>query len=824
MSKPISPAIIINESYDVQQTAPTGYNILVNGFTSEGTNNEPYLLNDISEFTSIFGEPNGNRPEQIYAYDAVERVLKSGASVVFTRLPYGKDDGWEVGKTYSALLFPTIKDTTTTKELYSVTLSGDIPKALIMAQPNLAADPALMAGFRAGDVVLSADYKKMADEITSGLAGYSEPMVYNVKDTDGYVFGEPIRVNLNEEGYAKVACGQINWSDSYTSFDKSLSSYDAAEFGKVGMIILDSSGTITPDASSGYYVTATDNSSADPSTTHNCVTDIKTCLSGSSVASTWSRLPPEKFDFELVTPNGETNGSVSYTQNSLAETSTNSPWETGEYANYVNITMWRLIEDTRNGSRQLIPVVVENHVGSVSNSDTTITEGGAKVTDFIQDKVEQTPTARLKVLVNSHIASDEYVNPNGQKSRGVKFWRPDVKDDISSPPSDTDPTADSMFGVSQFVKTVEQKGYDIGNLPKKLRTALRGVDNPDRVSLDVSVEAGLATIWATVNTEPDSWLDGTPATKSFIYDDTAYIDVKADLGKATPEFSETGRLRSLWSEINDEFVNFSRFTRPNNGGIQHLHCADPLRQIFINGIDCKVYNPVTKARTPDLFATYIYQPMKNLTRLINTSVMTIDAQWYKVNNLYTSKPMWVPSSPVVARLFGETALPWQSAAGVARGVVKDVVDIACDPVLRDRDLLWKIHANSVFFDRASSGFLRFADQTQLKNDTIQLRQNSARRLMIWLEKNLSVALRPFLFEPNNFQTRIRFKNTIERYLKVALDNGAIEDYNVVVSSDVTLQQEGTLMATIAIKITGQVDRIILNFDMLRLDGVFEEII
>ena len=96
--------------------------------------------------------------------------------------------------------------------------------------------------------------------------------------------------------------------------------------------------------------------------------------------------------------------------------------------------------------------------------------------------------------------------------------------------------------------------------------------------------------------------------------------------------------------------------------------------------------------------------------------------------------------------------------------------------------------------------------------------------MIWLEKNLRTSLRPFLFEPNNLQTRIRFKNAIELYLRTLLDNGAIVDYAVSLSrNDAATQQEGCLIADIAIKITGQVDKIILNFDLLRLDQPFQEV-
>ena len=81
-----------------------------------------------------------------------------------------------------------------------------------------------------------------------------------------------------------------------------------------------------------------------------------------------------------------------------------------------------------------------------------------------------------------------------------------------------------------------------------------------------------------------------------------------------------------------------------------------------------------------------------------------------------------------------------------------------------------------------------------------------------------------MFEPNNLQTRVRFKNEIELYLRTLLENGAIEDYAVSLSRNTArTQQNGDLIADIAIKITGQVDKITLNFNLLRLDQPFQEV-
>lgn len=826
MSQPISPAIIINENFDAQQELPTGYNVLVTGFTSAGIANEPFIISNITDFVSLFGEPDGSHPEQIYAYDAVERVINSGSNAVFTKIPYGAEGGYDVGEEYSALVFPAVVDNTEDTTIVSYTVEEEVPLSSFenaLSASGLHTQTPYYDGLQVGDEILKKDYDTVMSAFTASSLTLSASANEVISNTEGYAFGEPYKVSLTEEEYDNIECGQIDWSDSLV-FDSDLSSYDPVEFGKAGLIVLDNYRSKSTDSNEGYYISVTDNTDADPASDYDAITAIKTTTNESDEFNVWKDLPSEKYDFKLTSPYTSNTASVSQSVTALATQGVPSPWEDGKYKNFLNVSLWRIRKDIRNGSNQLVSTIVENHTGSIDATETEITEGGFETNVFIGDVVEG-KSSRLKVLVNPNISNDDgYTNNKGEKVKSVRMWREATRDEINDGADIFNGYADALYSVSQYTPKQTVAGHDIGNLPLKLQAALCSVDNPDRVDLDLSLEAGLGTIWTTVKSDPDAWLAGTPAINSFNYDDGVYLDIEGDLGRSIPENTEEGKFRDLWSEINDKFLDFTENVRISNGGYHHLHIADTLRQILVNGVDCKVFSAKTKCKDSGIFAKKIYHPSKNLTRLLNTSLVTVDAQWYKTNNNYTSKGTWVPSSGVVAGLFGSTNLPWDAAAGVSNGRVSGVTDIAIDPVQRDRDLLWKIHHNAVFYDRSTNGFLRFADQTQLKNDNIQLKQNSARRLLVWLEKNLRIALRPFLFEPNNFQTRVRFKNEIELYLKTLLDNGAIEDFAVSLSKNTAaLQQEGTLVADIAIKITGVVDRVVLNFNLLRLDQPFQEI-
>lgn len=986
MSQPISPAIIINENFDARPVIPEGYNVLCLGFTSEGVSNEPFILKDLPEFIDLFGEPDPSRTEQIYSFESAKRIIESGANLVFVKLPYGPEEGFEVGEDYSALLYPTLEDevsesvittykatrdilpsefspldttppfdtglaegsllnayeytqliaaTTTfdpavaitdfvyntasdglkTEYTYTIT-SGDLNATNGTLLADLAAS--IQGSFTANNdgyigaegagsvrvpisdyqmkllvaenlaeavkfkpvtpssgeiaewVYVGTSYPALADfgsikyydaegvetsEVdidtifSSGIvtnqqlttaeylaileamdSSTFEPSlleeVFTVTDCEGYILGQPIRIDLDESGYDKVQCGLIDWSDDYVNFDDTITEFDPVEFGKAGLIVLDNGRAKTKDAREGYYITVTDNTDGDPATDWDAITNIQTSQTTSGEVI-WEDLSTDTYDFNLSAPYTAPVPSISQSLSALSEQNVSGSWSDSVHKNHLTVTLWRLRKDVQNGSDQLIPSVVESHTGSVSEIETVITEGGYQQNVYL-DSIVEGSSSRLTTIVNPNIAGDTYEGVDGQKIKNVRLWRGDLSgldpSFLSLAETNFNGYSDGLYSVSKYTPKQASSACDVGNIPAKLRNALCTVDNPERVSLDLSIEAGLGTIWNTVKEDRDQWLTSDPADNSFCFDDKVFLDVVGDLGRSTPEGSEKGNMRVNWRQIYDTFLTFTESTRVCNGGHHHLHIADEIRHSLVNGRDCKVYDSKTKCKNAGVFQNEIYWPLKNLTKGLSNTISTIDAQWYKSSNVYSSSPVWIPSSPVTAALMAQTDFPWLAAAGVKNGLIRNVVDAAIDPVLRDRDYLFKIQHNAVFFDRNYSGFLRFADRTMLKNDNHQLKENSARRLLVWLEGNLQVALRPFLFEQNNLQTRIRFKNNIELYLNTLLQNGAIEDFNVSLKKNtLETQQDGCLVADIGITITGIVNQIKLNLNLLRLDQNFQEV-
>ena len=651
MSNPISPAIIINETFQPRAEIVDGYNVLVKGFTSSGVANDPRLVNNIDSWLAEFGEPDPSRPEQIYAYQSVRDVVNGGANAVFVKLPYGANEGIDVGTDFSALVYPAIEDQTSNTAIVGYEISEFIPASSFGA--TLSSEFPFDDDIEAGEFITPEAF----NAATAILSPFATPVEDEV-DCEGFLLGEPTRICLTEEEFDKIKCQQFEWNNLQPL--AGLSAYDGDLIGNAGMIILDESRSTTSDAKEGFYITVTDNSDADPATDFDSITGIQTsfALNGATV---WDDVPEECYNFDLTSPFSSNVGSISQFAANNASQAVFETWEEQIYKNYLSVNLWRLVPDLSNGSGQLVPTLIETHTGSVSDAETVISEGGSNRSVFLEDVVDG-DSNRLCVLFNPLISEADYTDSAGEKIRNIRMFRnsPDVLNGLTLSGADAEPTfqlnpADNAYSVSKFVSKADRFACDVGNIPAKIRNASCSVDNPDRLNIDLSIEAGLGTIWTTVREDRNSWLTGDQRDNSFCYDDCAFIDVKADLGRTTPEGNEPGEMRVHWREVVDQFRDLIEL-RACNGGFRHLHVVDPLRQIFVNS-HCKVYDNRTRCRNAGAFAECIYHPLKNLSRGLNDSHITGDANWWQTSNIYSSNPVWTPSSSVVACLLYTSPSP-----------------------------------------------------------------------------------------------------------------------------------------------------------------------
>lgn len=148
-------------------------------------------------------------------------------------------------------------------------------------------------------------------------------------------------------------------------------------------------------------------------------------------------------------------------------------------------------------------------------------------------------------------------------------------------------------------------------------------------------------------------------------------------------------------------------------------------------------------------------------------------QYDRYNNIYRWIPLNGDTAGVTART-DATNDPWWAPAGFNRGQIKNIIKLAYNPSLADRDLLYQSGINPVVAF-PGSGTVLYGQKTLLDIESAFNRLN-VRRLFISLEKPLARLARQFLFEFNDDFTRRLFKNACDPFMRDVKARRGLTDY------------------------------------------------
>jgi len=151
----------------------------------------------------------------------------------------------------------------------------------------------------------------------------------------------------------------------------------------------------------------------------------------------------------------------------------------------------------------------------------------------------------------------------------------------------------------------------------------------------------------------------------------------------------------------------------------------------------------------------------------------------------------VPASHMMLRTFlrnDTIAYPWLAAAGVRRGIIDNALSIGY--LDRDtgefqviktrigiRDVLYTNFINPLVFF-TGNGLLNYGNKTSKDTQSALDRTNVA-RLVAYIRRQLTLAARPFVFEPNDQLTRNEIAGVIESLMVDLVAKRGIYDYLVV---------------------------------------------
>jgi phage tail sheath protein FI len=178
-----------------------------------------------------------------------------------------------------------------------------------------------------------------------------------------------------------------------------------------------------------------------------------------------------------------------------------------------------------------------------------------------------------------------------------------------------------------------------------------------------------------------------------------------------------------------------------------------------------------------------YTAMKNYvanTLNINSSYSAIYGNYFKIFDRFAEKERWVPVSGFCAAVMAFTDFndaQWFAPAGLNRGIISNVIDIAVNPNKGQRDVLYYNRINPIVKFQGE-GIVIWGQKT-LQSKASAFDRINVRRLFLHLEKSVVKMARNFLFEFNDDFTRARFRGIVSPFLSDIKARRGVYDYLVV---------------------------------------------
>jgi len=725
-----SPGVQINE-VDLSLLARTtgATNIFAAGFADKGPTDEIVNVGSITEYEDIFGTPT-NAAER-YLYQSAKQILtQSDGNLLVSRVPYGSATGVGFANSYSALVYPistvggTDFNTTsaiTVLEPLSILLTEDQYKNILAGNVNWATSTYASSSVFVGSQNLASFYTN------NNVISATDVISYN----------------------ASTSALNYYTRNASTSAYNTVSVTGYSDLGNAGLVILNPSKLAVNNIFEGYYIGLADNSNNNPATNFDCITGLKAVNSISGFSQTFVSVPSSRLNFNVSTLS-------SSNQTSISQIIENFPlsydFSKSSYNDCLTLALFKVRSSIYSQDTvQLDYVTQEGYTGSLWGArKQNNPSGGAPITFSLQTLANQSSN-NISVYVNPNLSrATGWVNNDGTPGKTVRVAN----------------AAKNLYSEGVYISNTNSNSKDVGNIPDKLNRILNNIDTLD-VPLDVTIEAGLGTIWASAKARwTDSNYGNAQANNPYLYDELYNLNIS---GLKNQQTGVSDQVALDYGSILTAFVAFAEKTRKD-----HVFIADPLRQIFVNG------NLKTTAKNGYVFSSDVYWAIKNLYGNSVSSYAAIYGNWLLVNDTTANRQVWVPSSGWAATIFAQsaaTSFPWSAPAGFNRGALTNVLDLAINPTQKHRDLLYKININPIAYF-PGDGFVIYGQKTLFTKPSAFDRIN-VRRLFLTLEKSTQAVLKYFVFEPNTFTARTRLVNTLKPIFDQAKNNDGLYDYKIV---------------------------------------------
>jgi len=480
-----SPGVEIKEvDLSLRPALPVGTNVFVAGFSHQGPLDELLTVASLGEFEQIYGTPR-NAAER-YFYHTCKQVLNSPANLTVTRLGYGSGDGGGVlGEKFSAQCFPVYpmpSIASLSDRAATAAMGADLSDAL-----TVAASAALVAG-----------------EVTTNG--------WDLSASDGYFFGAPSNVELTDAQYRQLQSNSITYNstagdtDTFATF---------ADLKKAGLIVVNNKRFITNEKFEGYYVGIADNTNLNPATdfdAHRGINSLNKSSAANVAPGSYVSVPTTRTTFDMTATAEGAQGSVSEVVENIPTFDINKK----EFDDTLILSVFKVRQSTLEpDTTKLDYSLAEGTIGSLNFfREQYPAQGGSPTSFFLESETDGSSFA--KVIVNPGISKGggNWVDENNDSERIVRVlsnkatsneeaylnttemaatsaFVTELKADITGTAIEQ---ADNLFVHGSF-KEAKADSPIVGAIPGKLERVFELADNFDLYPIDLTLEAGLGTVF-----------------------------------------------------------------------------------------------------------------------------------------------------------------------------------------------------------------------------------------------------------------------------------------------------------------------------------------
>lgn len=697
-----------------------------------------------------------------------------------------------------------------------------------------------------------------------------------------YYIGQPSQIKLTEAQYSDLLDGNIIWRDFAGVGGLSGDHMEFNNIGQAGLVVVNKVKRTTNEYFEGQYVILADNTKTGFGTTYDVVRGFKTVTKKKpSDTATWSTVGTDTLAFNLTGTYLASTGTTS----EIIESVPGYDFGSDDYNDSLILGVLKLRTSpyAADGSvAKLGQLVTEAYVGSLWYDRQIQSRTGGPLESFFLEDVVNNASSNIKVMVNPYISKRsqvDWLDDNNRIAKNVRVISPERDiETYAVPDQNTErivydavqvalrtyntvngytkynfaKDADYGFAIGPYLASSPSEGSIriVGDIPKKVEKALRLAENIDEVPLDILLEGGLGTIDTfrqiaeVVRKDKDSAYHSLYEDWGGEYVDDLYLpgvqkklDVKPehyafttgtliDQDYGGSNNGQTGRdsaVANMYQALFQKMAVFCEFTRRPGT----LFIADGLRQIFVQG-NRSVLACTDSEGNKYNFPQHIYWGLRNLFAEANTSYACTYGNWVKAFDTTADEFVWLPFSGFAAGIMCDTDrnfFPWFAPAGLNRGRITDVVEIAINPTQKQRDLLYRHNINPICFF-PQDGFVVWGQKTLFKKPSAFDRIN-VRRLFLVLEKATVAVARYFVFEPNTLFTRTRLVDAITPIFERAKNNEGVYDYLIICDErnntpDVIDRNE--LAVDIYIKPVRAAEFILISFIATRTGQDFAELV